>query len=130
MSTQNAVNNAQGPTGPTGSAAGLTGPTGPAGQAGGGAGGLVGVLKHVGDSPYAAATGDAVVCDATGGAMTVRLPTLSAAQIAVKKKDSSANNVTVVASGSDIDGTGSIVLSNPKEAAMFIGIAGEGWNII
>lgn len=63
-------------------------------------------IKTVADSPYTAAGTDRVIlCDCTGGNITLNLPALAGAlkrQLTVVKTDSTANIVTVDASGTEL----------------------------
>lgn len=98
-----------GPTGPTGpvgatgpTGVGATGPTGPAG-------GFLTPTPDVKTSAYAAAVGDLVRCDPTGGAFNVTMPSAATsgagAFIVVKNQTDSPADVTVLPSGGDtIDG--------------------------
>jgi hypothetical protein len=67
---------------------------------------------------YTASENDGVLADASGGAITVTLPTpATGANVAVKKVDSSSNSVTVSQSGTEtIDGSASITLTEQYEA--------------
>lgn len=73
------------------------------------------VTKAVGDSPYTASVGEDVLVNASGGAVTVNLPTasgISGQSIYVKKQDSSGNTVTIDGNSSEtIDGSLTLVIS-------------------
>jgi hypothetical protein len=67
---------------------------------------------------YTASENDGVLADASGGTVTVTLPSPGAGDnVAVKKIDSSSNSVTVEQNGSEsIDGSTSITLTEQYEA--------------
>ena len=71
---------------------------------------------------YTAVDADALLVDATAGAITITLPEASlAARIIVKKIDASVNAVTVSTPGSEtIDGSPSLTLSSQNEAYSLI----------
>lgn len=68
-------------------------------------------------SNYTAVDGDALLVDASGGAITITLPEVTlAARIIVKKTDSSVNVVTVATPGSEtIDEAASLAISSQNE---------------
>lgn len=89
--------------------------------------------KVVGDSPYTAVDADDVIlCNATGGAITVNLPPASAIAgkvYLVKKTDASANAVTIDANSAElIDGAATYALST-QYAAVIIICDGTGWQV-
>lgn len=84
-------------------------------------------------SPYTAADKTNIMIDATAGAIVVNLPAISGLsgnrEYVVKKIDSSANTVTVTASGADtIDGSGTSVLSAQYDFVRII--AGSEWHVV
>jgi len=87
------------------------------------------VVKVTAD--YLASDRDCVLADASGGAITITLPTPSpGAEVIVKKIDSSTNVVTVSPSGTEtIDGQSSWTLDTQYEAYHFIS-DGTNWYII
>jgi hypothetical protein len=91
------------------------------------------VSKVFGDSPYAAADGEVVVYNATGGASTVTLPAAASSanvKITVKKTDASANTVTVDANLSEtIDGATTAVVGTQYTSLTFV-CDGSAWHII
>jgi len=77
---------------------------------------------------YTAADGDVVICDATGGAFTITLPAVAAgAYVTVKKKDSSANAITVSPASGTIDGAASQLISTQYTSLDFISDATNWW---
>lgn len=81
---------------------------------------------------YNATTGDyMILCDATGGAITVNLPAVSGANeviLVIKKIDSSGNAVTIDGSGSEtIDGATTQSLSS-QWSTMGILCTGSAWH--
>jgi|GEM_PF-4125577 len=80
---------------------------------------------------YTASDRDCVLADASGGAITVTLPSPSAnAEVIVKKIDSSTNTVTVAPSGTEtIDGASQQVLDTQYEAIHVIS-DGTDWYIV
>lgn len=79
-------------------------------------------------SNYIAVDADALLVDASSGAITITLPEVSlAARIIVKKTDSSVNVVTVATPGSEtIDGSASLAISSENESHSLIS-DGENW---
>ncbi len=74
------------------------------------------VSKVVGDSPYTVlATDFTILCDCTGGAITVNLPTavgITGRIYNIKKTDSSVNAVTIDGNGAEtIDGAATVTIS-------------------
>jgi len=79
---------------------------------------------------YTAKKGDIVLVDASGGAVTITLPSPEKNTIVnVKKIDSSSNAVTVSGGGKNIDGQSSISISTQYESYTFI-CDGTNWWII
>jgi len=79
---------------------------------------------------YTASDGEIVLVDASGGAVTVTLPTPSnGARVRVKKIDASTNTVTVSPSGTEtIDGASSHTISQKNEAYEYVS-DGTDWLI-
>lgn len=77
---------------------------------------------------YTAVDADALLVDATSGAITITLPEAAlAARVIVKKTDSSVNAITVATPGSEtIDGSASLTISSQNEAYSLIS-DGESW---
>lgn len=78
-----------------------------------------------------------LLCDVSGGAITVTLPAASSTTIGksfiIKKKDNSTNNVNVQANGAEtIDGSNSLVLSGGGGSMPSIEIVTDGteWFIV
>ena len=81
-------------------------------------------------SNYTASSGDIVLANASGGAITITLPPPQAnAIVNVKKIDSSTNPVTVDGGGADIDGQPSIQMTTQYESYTLIS-DGSNWWII
>jgi sporulation protein YlmC with PRC-barrel domain len=80
------------------------------------------VELDVTDSPYTATdVSGTFIVDASGGNVTINLPTVAINNLfVIKKKDTSGNTVTV-SSGDDIDGTGTAVLTVPYESITVVG---------
>jgi len=79
---------------------------------------------------YTASSGDVVLADASGGAITITLPSPSAnAWVQVKKTDSSTNAVTVDGGGNNIDGSGSFDITTQYESYTMVG-DGSNWFIV
>ena len=78
-------------------------------------------------SDYAAASGDFVIGDTSGGAFTVTLPPpANGAAISVKKVDDSVNAIIVMRSGIQIDGENSVVVNSQWQSQDFFS-DGTGW---
>jgi len=79
---------------------------------------------------YTASNGDVVLADASGGAITITLPSPSAnAWVEVKKTDSSANAVTVDGGGNNIDGSASFDITTQYESYTMVS-DGSSWFIV
>ena len=80
------------------------------------------------NSNYTAVDADALLVNASAGAITITLPEVAlAARIIVKKTDSSVNAVTVVTPGSEtIDGSATLAISSQNEAYSLIS-DGDDW---
>lgn len=79
---------------------------------------------------YTASDGDVVLADASGGAITITLPSpASNAWVEVKKIDSSANAVTIDGGGNNIDGNASFDITTQYEAYTFVSDGNE-WFIV
>jgi len=78
-------------------------------------------LRNI-SSNYTAVDADALLVDASSGAITITLPKIAlAARVIVKKTDSSVNAVTVATPGSEtIDGSATLIISNQNEAYSLI----------
>lgn len=86
--------------------------------------------------------GGIFICDASGGAFSITLPAAKALAdtagqdisrfLYIKKKDASANAVTITRAGSDtIDGNTSISLSNQYDTVILCDDQdGDSWNIL
>ena len=86
-------------------------------------------LKKV-SSDYSASSNEFVLADASAGAITISLPSPSAnARVAVKKIDSSTNEVVVDAGTSKIDGATTKTLKTQYEAYEFY-CDGSEWYIL
>ncbi|RKY40075.1 MAG: hypothetical protein DRP85_09290 [Candidatus Makaraimicrobium thalassicum] len=86
-------------------------------------------LKHV-SANYTASTNEFVLADASSGAITITLPSPSAnARVAVKKVDSSTNNVTVDAGTANIDGNTTFTLGTQYESYEFY-CDGTNWYVL
>lgn len=79
------------------------------------------ILRGI-SSNYIAIDADALLVDASSGAITITLPEVTlAARILVKKTDASINAVTVATPGSEtIDGSASLTISSQNEAYSLI----------
>jgi len=81
-------------------------------------------------SNYIASNGDIVLADASGGAITVTLPSPQAnAIVNVKKIDSSTNPITIDGNGANIDGEASIQITTQYESYTLVS-DGSNWWII
>jgi len=79
---------------------------------------------------YTASSGDVVLADASGGAITITLPSPSAnAWVQVKKTDSSTNAVTVDGGGNNIDGVASFDITTQYESYTMVS-DGSSWFIV
>ena len=91
------------------------------------------VSKVFGDSPFtASSSNDVVLCNCTGGAITVNLPAAATAGsgkvLRVKKTDSSANAVTVEGNGAEtLDGALNVSLAVQYQAVTLIS-DGSNWH--
>ena len=93
------------------------------------AGNVVSGVKSV-SSNYTADYGEVVLVDASGGNVTITLPSPQAnAVINVKKIDSSSNVITVSGGGATIDGQSSFSFSIQYESYTFVS-DGTNWYII
>jgi hypothetical protein len=86
------------------------------------------------DNPYSTYIWEYVSCDATEDVMTISLPQanslVTGGLVIIKKIDSTANTVTVVAYGSDlIEGSSNKVLSTQWETLQLI-CNGSGWGVL
>lgn len=90
--------------------------------------------KVFADSPYTAVVADDVIlCNATGGAMTVNLPAASGKagkKLTIKKTDVSANAVTIDGNASEtIDGATTQSIGSQWEAVTIV-CDGTNWQIV
>ena len=78
-------------------------------------------------------TDQAILCDASGGALTVTLPVASdnlGRTLRIKKSDSTAAIVSVAPTGSDlIDGNASVDMPRPYTALLLVSDASNWWII-
>lgn len=82
------------------------------------------------DSPYSPGDVYTVLCDASGGAITVSLdPTETGRIITIKKIDTSANAVTLNPVSGQIDGAASAVMASAMEAVT-VHSDGSDWYVI
>ena len=92
------------------------------------------VSKAFADSPYGVAASDSVIfCNATGGNMTINLPsatTNSGRKITVKRTNTTANTVTVSSAVGNIDGVASQVLPGGSLNSITVISDGTNWYII
>jgi len=90
-----------------------------------GTGNFVNVTTQTAD--YTASDGDVVLADASGGAITITLPSPSTnAWVQVKKTDSSTNAVTVDGGGNNIDGASSFDITTQYESYTMVS-DGSNW---
>ena len=74
-----------------------------------------------------------VLCDASGGIFTVKLPdvsTFSGFKYNIKKIDTSANDVTVDGDGANIDGVATKLLSGSGYPSITVHSDGTGWWVL
>jgi hypothetical protein len=92
------------------------------------------VSKVFADSPYSVATSDNIIfCNATGGNMTVTLPsavTFASRKITVKRTNTTANTVTVGSSAGTIDGAASYIIPGGTLNSITVVSDGTNWYII
>ena len=132
-----AASTTTGPTGPSGAASTTTGPTGPSGATGptgatGATGGLVVPVTNVVTTPYNVLTSDYMMSVNVGGASSVVLPISVRGTVFVVKDDSgvaSVNNITITATGANIDGALSQVI-NANRGSYTMVFNGSQWDII
>ncbi len=120
-----------GDTGPTGADSTVTGPTGPTGSTGA-PGGLVVPVTNVTTTPYNVLISDYVVAVNVAGASSVVLPASATGTVFVVKDDSGAasvNNITITATGANIDGVGSQTI-NANYGSYTMVYNGTQWDII
>jgi hypothetical protein len=118
-------------TGPTGASSTVTGPTGATGATGI-AGGLVVPVTNVNTTPYNVLTSDYMMSVNVGGASSVVLPISVTGTVFVVKDDSgvaSVNNITITATGANIDGVASQVI-NVNRGSFTMVFNGSQWDII
>jgi hypothetical protein len=87
-----------------------------------------------GTTNLTATSNTVIICDASGGAITINLPAASNSNklFRIKKVDSSANTVTISRAGSDlIDGATTYVLTIQYQAADVVaGTTANQWNLL
>jgi hypothetical protein len=92
------------------------------------------VSKVFADSPYSVATSDNIIfCNATGGNMTVTLPsavTFASRKITVKRTNTTANTVTVGSAAGTIDGAASYIIPGGTLNSISVVSDGTNWYII
>lgn len=90
--------------------------------------------KVFADSPYSVATSDNVIfCNATGGNMTVTLPsavTFASRKITVKRTNTTVNTVTVGSAAGTIDGAASYIIPGGTLNSITVVSDGTNWYII
>ena len=92
------------------------------------------VSKVFADSPYSVANSDNIIfCNATGGNMTVTLPsavTFASRTITVKRTNITANTVTVGSAAGTIDGAASYIIPGGTLNSITVVSDGTNWYII
>jgi hypothetical protein len=92
------------------------------------------VSKVFADSPYTVATSDNIIfCNATGGNMTVTLPsavTFASRTITVKRANTTANTVTVGSAAGTIDGSASYIIPGGTLNSITVVSDGTNWYIV
>lgn len=92
------------------------------------------VSKVFADSPYTVATSDNIIfCNATGGNMTVTLPsavTFASRTITVKRTNTTANTVTVGSAAGTIDGSASYIIPGGTLNSITVVSDGTNWYIV
>lgn len=120
---------AAGPAGPAG-ATGATGATGSTGATGATGPAGISSTPTFKTANYTAAMNDFIICDTTSAGFTITLPAspTTGGQVRVKKSDSSANIVTIVATGKTINGDSSATLIS-EDAACVLFYDGTNWQL-
>ena len=92
------------------------------------------VSKVFADSPYSVANSDNIIfCNATGGNMTVTLPsavTFASRTITVKRTNTTANTVTVGSAAGNIDGSATYIIPGGTLNSITVVSDGTNWYII
>ena len=92
------------------------------------------VSKVFADSPYSVATSDNIIfCNATGGSMTVTLPsavTFASRTLTVKRTNTTANTVTVGSAAGTIDGAATYIIPGGTLNSITVVSDGTNWYII
>ena len=92
------------------------------------------VSKVFADSPYSVAASDRVIfCNATGGNMTVTLPSAVihvGRQITVKRTNTTANTVTVGSAAGTIDGSATYIIPGGTLNSITVTSDGTNWYIV
>jgi len=92
------------------------------------------VLKVFADSPYSVAASDTIIfCNATGGNMTVTLPSAAShtgRNLTVKRTNTTANTVTVGSAAGTIDGAASYIIPGGTLNSITVVSDGTNWYII
>jgi hypothetical protein len=88
-------------------------------------------VREISGSDFANVNDDIVLCDATTGALNLRLPQASGRSgfiYRIKKTDASANAVTVLANAAEtIDGAASVVLSSQNDFVVVVSDDSSWW---
>ena len=91
------------------------------------------VSKVFADSPYSVANSDNIIfCNATGGNMTVTLPsavTFASRTITVKRTNATANTVTVGSAAGNIDGSATYIIPGGTLNSITVVSDGTNWYI-
>jgi hypothetical protein len=92
------------------------------------------VSKVFADSPYSVAASDTVIfCNATGGNMTVTLPSAAShtgRKITVKRTNTTVNTVTVGSAAGTIDGSASYIIPGGTLNSITVVSDGTNWYIV
>ena len=92
------------------------------------------VSKVFADSPYSVATSDNIIfCNATGGNMTITLPsavTFASRTITVKRTNTTVNTVTVGSAAGTIDGAANYIIPGGTLNAITVVSDGTNWYLI
>ena len=92
------------------------------------------VSKVFADSPYSVATSDNIIfCNATGGNMTVTLPsavTFASRTLTVKRTNTTANTVTVGSAAGTVDGAANYIIPGGTLNSITVISDGTNWYLI
>jgi len=92
------------------------------------------VSKVFADSPYSVAASDNIIfCNATGGSMTVTLPsavTFASRTLTVKRTNTTANTVTVGSAAGTIDGAATYIIPGGTLNSITVVSDGTNWYLI